>query len=457
MPGLLQRIARLGRPKHEPARQTVPYARLQNIFSSWNQSPARPIVKATPANLRRFSKSVYCRRAIKTIKDSIATREWEIAPKDGVELNSELQRQIDQLTPCFQRPNDDDSFRSFLEQLIEDICVTGAGSFEQQIGGDKIRPLWMWPVDALTIQIVPSWNGEPDKPRYFQSLGYGNIGTQQGKSLRNDELVYIRNDPTTESPFGIGFVEVAFATINRQLAAAENAGNIAGNVSPLNVFFFEGADETVIATAKNFWRNEVEGQGNIPMFGGVDFKAVPLRGNDDKSVFLLYQELLIREIACASGLSPQNFSVERDVNRDTAEVSEDRDWRQTIIPMATLVESYVNREVIESRMGYSQIRFRFIGMDREDELANAKIYEIRYKNNSIVPNEDRKRRGEDPMDNAWGEMTYADMEIAVAAARGTKVVDDPDLADNPAATDGPKSLPAKKNSGKSKRNKDDES
>ena len=422
---------RQGRPKHEPARQTVPYARLQNIFSSWGGGRDRPIIKATPSNLRRFSRTVYARRALRIIKDSIATKAFVVRPKDGVEVNPELQRQIDLVTSCFARPNNDDSWRSLVEQLVEDICVAGAGALEQQVGGDKMRPLWLWPVDALTIQIVPGWDGEAAKARYWQTLGYGNVGTQQGRALRNDELVYMRSDPSTDTPFGLGWLEVAFNTINRQLATAEFAGNVAGNATPANLLFFKGASAEDIQTVRNYWTDEIEGQGKFPIFGSEDMKSVQLHATDDKSLLIKYYELLVREIAAASGLSPMNFAIERDVNRGTAEVGEDRDYRQTIIPIASLVTSYLNREVIEGRLGFSQIEVAILGLDREDELATSKVLQNRWSTNSITADEIRSRYGEAPMESVWGKMTKADVDIAIAAARGAKQVDDPDLKSDP--------------------------
>lgn len=420
----------VGRPKHEPRRETVPYARLQNMFSAWGGNRDRPIAKATPARLRNFSRNVYARRAIKVIKDSIATKPFEIGTKKDVKPNPELDRQIEIATACFNKPNDDDNWRSLLEQVIEDICVCGGGAVEHETGGDAIRPLWMWPADALTIQIVPGWDGDAAKPRYFQSLGYGNIGTQKGIPLRNDELVYMRYDPSTDTPFGLGPVEVAFNTINRQLAAAEFAGNVAGNSTPQNLISFKGAGVDDIETIRKYWTDEIEGQGKAPLFGAEDVQVLALRGNTDAQLFLAYQELLIREIAAAFGISPQNLAIERDVNRDTAEVAEDRDYRQTIIPMAGLIASYFNREVIEGRLGFSQIELRILGLDREDELATAKVLDLRWKENSITADEIRARYGEPAMEGPWGTMTKADIDIAISAARGAAKIDDPNL-ENP--------------------------
>lgn len=417
-------IARIGRPPHQAKRETVAYAKLMQIGGQ-TYSRDRPMIKPTPANLRRFAKTVYARRAIKTVKDPISLLDWEIAPKEGVDLNPELKRQIETVTACFRSPNRDDSFSTLIEQIVEDMLICGAGAVEQQLGGDLGRPLWLWPVDALSIQIYAAWDGSPTSPRYCQALGFGNVGTTQGRQLRNDELLYIRVDPSTETPFGLGAIEVAFSTINRLLGAQAYAGNVASNASPQSFLFFEGLDADSINAIRAYWRNEVEGQGNAPIFGGnAKPVAVPVRGANDEALFLKFQEVLAREVFAAVGVSPQNAGIEADVNRNTAEVSEDRDWRMTIIPMARRVAMHLNREVIEARLGFSQIEFKWLGLDREDEKASADIYKIMYEGNAITPNQERTRLNKPPLDNEWADMTYADMQIAVKAAQGAATIED---------------------------------
>lgn len=436
---------RLGRPRREPHRDSAIYPRLLSIGSQrrWG---TKPVLKPSPSNLRQFAKSVYARRAINAIKSPIATLPWEVTVKSGVNLNSELQRQIDVVTACFAQPNRDDSFRSFIEQVTEDLLTCGGGCFEHQLGGDEARPVWIWPVDALSIQIYPDWDGDNAKPRYYQSLGYSNVGGNDGRPLRNDELVYIKGDPTTYSPFGLGPLEVAFLSISRLLGTAEYAGNIASNAHPENLLFFPGATTDDTNRIRAFWQNEVEGQGKVPIFGGGDGSdkasaiVLKLRGANDDALFLKYQEVLVREIAASFGVSPQNLAIERDVNRDTAEVAEDRDWRQVIIPTAHLLASYINREVIAGRLGFSQIEFRFTGLDRDDEMASAKIFEIRYKNNVFTPNEERARLGMAPSNSEWADLNFADVQIAIDAARGAASIIDPDI-EQPEPKPKPRPLP----------------
>lgn len=416
-----------GRMRKNPARETTAYAKLQSIAGGYATGKDRPMIKPTPSNLRRFSRTPYARKAINRIKNAIVMLEWEIRPKKGVTMTRELQRQIDVATACFDRPNQDDSFRTLLEQAIEDYLIAGAGAIEKEVGGDLMRPLWMWPVDALSIQLFPGWSGARDEARYLQSMGYGNVGTNRGIPLRNDQLIYIRKDPSTGDPFGYGCLEVAFSSISRQLGVAEYAGNVASNGQPENMLQFVSMDQTTLDRMRDWWRNDIEGQGQTPLIGGDEVKVHKLRGGSDDALFLKYQEFLLREIATAFELSPQNLGVEGDVNRNTSEVADDRDYDGAIIPTAKNIASYLTREAIESGLGFSQLEFGFAGLDRDDELNMAEVYEIEYKNNAATPNEYRERRGMAPMVAKWADLTSADVLIATQAAKGMAVDMDPDL------------------------------
>lgn len=431
---------RRGRPANAPKRDSLVYPNLMQQ-NQGIQAHKRLAYKPTPRNLRWFARSPYARRAINTIKNPIAMLEWEITPKDGIEMNSELERQIRVATFCFEHPNHDDTTRTFLEQLTEDMLL-GAGAAELQLGGDPERPLWMFPVDGLTVQIYPMWDGRnPDEARYCQIAGYGNfVGNTQGgqvANLRDDELMYIRPNPTTATPFGIGPLEVAFNTVSRILGVSEFAGNVATNSRPsIGIDLGDGATDQTLAAFRAYWRNEVEGQGNMPVFAMTSTSSDgKTRGPEvlrfypegDDGLYLKYQEFLQREIAAAFDISPQNLGLERDVNRSTGEVSSDRDVKQAIKPHAHALQEHFTNQGIVKKLGFTQLRFKFRGIEVDDEMTLAKVFETDYRNNAMTPNEYRKRRGWKPLSHQFADLIKADVDIAVSAAKGTAIVDDPDL------------------------------
>lgn len=416
----LKRGSGLGRRRKAPERETEPYPRTFQLgVMQGNRS--RPSFKPVARNLRFFSHTPYARRAINAIKDPIAQLEWEIVPIKGVDLNSELKRQIEIATYCFQHPNHEDSFSSMIEQVTEDF-LCGAGAIEMQPSGDEQRPLWMWPVDGLSIQIFAFWDGTESVPHYLQTFGYGSLGNlgSDGVQLFDRELMYIKPNPNTADPFGYGRLEVAFLTIAAQIGAQDFAGLVASNAKPSTIMNFEGMDGDKLNAFREYWRNDIEGRGLQPVTGFKNLIVERLYPDGDKSLYLEWQEFCIKTIAASFDLSPQNMGVERDVNRNTSEVAEDRDWDQAIKPTARSIQSHLTRKAIHRRLGFSQLEFRFIGLDREDELATSEIYKNYYESNVLVPNEQRERLGMEPSDNEFANLTYADVQIAMALARGAK-------------------------------------
>src|SRR5579863_2857783 len=109
-------------------------AGLPSIFNSYGPlTEAMP--KPTPYNLRRFSETPIARRAINCIKDRIAGMRWRIQPRQGYSLEAipDGAQRVRILTDNFDAPNPDDSFRSFSEQVLEDIIVGGFGAVEVQL------------------------------------------------------------------------------------------------------------------------------------------------------------------------------------------------------------------------------------------------------------------------------------------------------------------------------------
>ena len=93
--------------------------------------------------------------------------------------------------------------------------------------GDPERPAMLWPVDGASIRINAKWDGQEDTPRYAQAMP----GQPESSAveLRDDQLMYIRMNPRSFTPFGLGPLEVAFETVNQFLSAHRFAGKLAAN------------------------------------------------------------------------------------------------------------------------------------------------------------------------------------------------------------------------------------
>ena len=59
-----------------------------------------------------------------------------------------------------EEPNAVDSFRTLIEQVIEDALTGGFGAIEMEPTGDDERPAMLWAVDGASIRINARWDGQ---------------------------------------------------------------------------------------------------------------------------------------------------------------------------------------------------------------------------------------------------------------------------------------------------------
>jgi hypothetical protein len=189
------------------------------------QRLSMPVSKSTPYNLRRFSRTPVARRAINLIKNSVTAQTWDVRPIDGMPVDDpdEQAQRIKIAKVIFNHPNNTESHQSELEMEIEDLCIMGASATELRLTLDPKRPLKMWPMDTSTVRIFVSWSeSTPDLPHYAQMTG---LQGERGAILfYDDEIMYIKDNPATDNPFGLGKLEAAFQVLNDLLGVQRMSG-----------------------------------------------------------------------------------------------------------------------------------------------------------------------------------------------------------------------------------------
>src|SRR5215469_12552237 len=224
------RVTGVNAAEDEGARKTVATPLVGSIFAPVRGgAQSNTLPKPTAANLRRFAETPAARRAINCIKDKIACMEWrlEARPDAGDEDFETRAERSRALRRAFEAPNESDSFRTFIEQVIEDVLVGGFGAAEVEVTANVALPVRLYPVDGATIKVNPHWSGDPNEPRYEQVTG--RIGKDAALPLLDSELMYVRLNPRTHTVFGLGKIEVAFETISQFLQAHRYAGRLAAN------------------------------------------------------------------------------------------------------------------------------------------------------------------------------------------------------------------------------------
>jgi phage portal protein BeeE len=392
----LGEVLRLVRGQRDGAKRktaALPQTLLGNVTRN------EPMPKPTPVNLRRFAETPVARKAINSIKDRVAGMSWRIQPRNGRKLE-ELEdgaARMRILTGIFEQPNPDDSFRSMAEQVLEDIIVGGFGAIELRRTADSEHPLELWPVDGASIKLRADWDGRPESPRYVQVTG--KFGAAGQVVLADEELSYIRLNPRTHTPFGLGRLEVAFETIANFLSAHRHAAKLANNSVAQYAIWLDELDAVQHERLIRWWQDEVEGTGKVPIMSSPHKpEVVRFGGGTDTDLRLQWQEFLLRVIADAFDLPPMLLGIERDVNRSTAGELTDLAFHTAIVPTAKLFAEHLTRDAVAKRLGWNDFEFVFSDVDAPNELAKSEVQERLLRCGVLTVNEVRQMRGLAPLE-----------------------------------------------------------
>lgn len=350
--------------------------------------------------------SEWIRGAINIRRSQVSSAEWDIVPFDkNRPVSTRLQKR---LRSQFMRPNPaNDSFRSFVEPIVEDIITLDAGVIEKvrTMTGDLVE---MWPVDGATIKVNANWDGNPDEPRYYWYPDY-----KERASFLNSEMLYMMANPRTNSPVGLSGLETLKSVIEAELYGHRyNHRQVAGAAPDGVLDLGEGMTEPDVKKFRSYFESEVAGRGAVGFIGGSKgAKWIPFRATNRDMQFLEWQIYLVRKIAVVLGLTPQDLGVTFDINRSTSEtqiqISEDRGLR----PLMTLLQDYFTEEIVWDRAfggPDNNLCFRFTALNLKESTAKAAINE---KALSGVPwryvNEARLDEGREPIAELEGKIIMA--------------------------------------------------
>jgi HK97 family phage portal protein len=368
------------------------------------QYPGRLLPKPTPVNLRRFAETPVVRRAINVIKDRVAAMDWQVRVRRDCTSGErdDLAARAAALRRALEEPNPADSFRTMIEQAIEDALTGGYGAIEIEATGDPERPALLWPVDGASIRVNARWDGDPAAPRYAQVMP----GQPESAAidLRDDQVMYIRMNPRSFTPFGLGPLEVAFETVNQFLAAHRFAGKLAANSVAQYALWLNEATPVQHDRLIRWWQDEIEGTGRVPLIS-TEQKPEVLRfaQGTDADLRLAWQQFLIRMIANAFGLPPLLLGLEGDVNRSTAAELADEAFRGAISPVAQLVAGHITRDLFSKCIGWREFEFVFNDLSARDEETELAVQVQLLQAGVLTVNEVRAQRGYGPLPAAETE------------------------------------------------------
>lgn len=417
--GLTQSNARLIPPQVAPPMSAA--ERLSSPYvvhlSNFNKYTTRK-TKRSVEQLKLFSESALPSRAITLIRDLITQLDYDIKPKSKKnELDDAVVMRIQSV---FDNPNaSDNDLQSFLGPVIEDILVFDAGCWENVESPDFIQGndlLGLEVISGYTMKQNLQWKGNPLENRWRQEV-IGFVGNSP--EFLDWQIEYVMHRKRSWNPFGLSCLETACEIMDAWLNVSTYQKDIASNAYPAFMFYL-GSDFSMespnFQIFKTYWEQELVGRGMPGMFGGFGDKApeaIQLKAAGDDGLYLKYQEMLVRVLAFCFGLKPQDFGLERDVNRSQGEVSQSASIREAAKPLAMLIERKFNQRTIPliSKAANDpkilDYKFCWDDLEYEDEQFELLKRRAEMQDDLKTLDEGRAEIGLEPMPNGLGELTLS--------------------------------------------------
>jgi hypothetical protein len=378
-----------------------------------------PVQKNSPISLRQFSRTPVPARAINLIKAGLLALPWDVQIIEGKgDANDpDVVARIQIARDCLNKPNNDNSFRDMCEALLTDFLVFGMGVAEVQANPFDDRPVLFWPTDASTIQMVPLWTEQhaDTMPRYAQT---NPINPAAPTLLFDEELMVIRDNISTDTPFGTGCLEIAYQSVSYLLSAQRMAGIAGADQLGRTLFWWAGTiAPSSMADMRSYLQGELEGMARIGMVGGgpkPDVIEVKPTSADD--LLLPWHEMLIRMIALSFNMSAMALNVTNDVNRAVGTVLSDMDFRTAIVPVAKRFQESFTRRIIHRQMGFSDLQMVFLGTEDPDLESKLEMLTSLYGSSGETPNGMRKALGMKPLSTPFADLPQIEMILVQAAA-----------------------------------------
>jgi len=384
-------------PKNIP---TSSSAAIISNAGGWTSTEKGRVGKPRARQYRHWAEhSEWIRAAIDVRKSQVSQSDWEIVkfdplgPDPSPALMAKVRAQFLQPSPTIN------SFRTFIEPIIEDILVLDAGVIEKErtLRGDLI---YIHPVDGGTIRVNAYWDGtNPDEKRYFWYPDQ-----YERASFTNDDMVYIMENPATYRVVGLSKLEVLKQTIDAEINGHTYNNRQVTNAAPDGMLDLgEGARPEQVDAFKAYWQGEVAGRGAMAFVGGSkNAKFIPFRSTNRDMQFLEWQMYLVRKICAVFGLSTMDLAIAGDSNRATAdtqaEMTEDRGLR----PLLGLIAEYLTREIVwDDTFGgpSNNLAFKFTRLNLKESLSRAQINQRALAGVSWkTTNEARREDGLEPLE-----------------------------------------------------------
>jgi len=346
--------------------------------------------------IRKFGKSTWVTMCINKIINTVLSFEWNVIPLE----ENVPDREISLVEEFFDDPNaNNETFEHILRKVLRDVLEIDAGTIVKVFDKNKqLREIYA--VNGATILIKTDKHGVLEK--YYQ---YSFSGGMQPIEFGKDEIIYMKLNPRTDSPYGysplqsvLDIVKTLVLSITQTKLYFEE-----GNIPP-GIIALTGMSQEDFERFKEYWEEEIKDKKHKLPAVNVDAKFIPFSFTLKDLQFLETQEWFSRLVMSAYGVPPSLLGFTDTVNKATSENQTYNFMATTIMPLVRLVEYHINHELIWPHLS-ERVQLKFT--PPEDYLEAQRKSEINktYLTLGVLTiNEVRQKMGLDPV--PWGDEPF---------------------------------------------------
>ncbi len=377
--------------------------------------------------LRRAANSLHIARiCVNVLKEKVTKTRWAIKPIDPLaKVDDEKIKEIENL---LKYPNKQDSFRTLIDKILEDLLVLDSVAIEKTRYPDgKVAELHF--VDAATIRPVFDEHGNNDieiplitkesgeqemlKVSYLQIMDnsqYG--GPESGHPVAawpSKDFIYFHQHPQgSMEGFGYGLspLEGVISVVTNLLNADNYNGTYfeEGSFPPVILQLMSQVGQRDLEAIREYMYSELSGNFHRPAIiaGMGETKIHNLKDLTNRDMeFMDYMQFLARLLAAAYGLSGQDIGLVDDLNRATSEVQKDLSVSKGYGSVLSLLREQINA-LIWRDFGYTDIEFDWVSDDTMDPKEASDVYDKALRNGTMTINEVRQKTALPPYGN-WAD------------------------------------------------------
>ena len=377
--------------------------------------------------------NTYHARAVKTKARDVAGLGWDLIPAEDVKNPDQSQK--DKAYEFLNNCNPSITLSEIFAKVMIDHEAIGNGYFEviRDSKGEEIVGLEHIP--AHTVRVHHDMNRycqiRGRKKAWFKRFGYEqDVHVETGEyhpkgslepKLRANEILHIKNYTSRSDYYGIPDVIPALPAILGDKERQEyNISFFDNHAIPAYAVTITGAelDEKTEQQIRKFFQQDVKKSNHSTLVltakssdysqEPVKFEFQALSTDIKEASFRMFRQDNRDEILSAHGVPPYRAGITVEGQLGGSSASESTEiYKQSVVKQKQeMLESRINRFILQDGLGITDWRFKFREIDTRDEDKEIERLQKLFNMGYYSPNMLREARGEERIDNPNMDMHF---------------------------------------------------